>query len=73
METMEPRAATGTLDELRPVAAFTKPAGSIEGVCACAGSQEIKKSKQTKSLWYLIFNIPAMLVKHHSIHGQGAS
>jgi hypothetical protein len=32
MKTMEPRAATGMLDELTPVAPFTTPFGKIDGV-----------------------------------------
>ena len=45
MVTSEPRAATGTLDELLPVAAFTSPLGEIDGVCAWSVNHTAKGSR----------------------------
>ena len=46
---ISPRAATGTLDELLPVAAFTTPPGAIAGV-SWAGNDEAAQTKTSSHL-----------------------
>ncbi len=46
---ISPRAATGTLDELLPVAALTTPPGEIVGV-SCAGNNEAAQRSPTRHL-----------------------
>jgi hypothetical protein len=48
--TREPRAATGTLEAFRPVAAFTKPFWPIVGICAGAGDHAAEHSNTINSV-----------------------
>jgi hypothetical protein len=48
METISPRAATGTLDEPIPVAAFTTPLGLMLGV-GCPTSEGARQKKHVSS------------------------
>jgi hypothetical protein len=50
--TSDPRAATGTLAALTPVAAFTRPFGPMAGVCAWRGNHADEHSNHTRSLWH---------------------
>jgi hypothetical protein len=54
METMEPRAVTGELEELRPVAPFTSPFGFMTGICATAKNELAEKITPTQKYDALI-------------------
>jgi hypothetical protein len=55
---MDPRAATGMLEALLSVAAFTTPFGLIVGICDWAGNHPVEHSNNTNTF----FDMPSLIL-----------